>query len=88
MKTKIELQKKYKNKLQKIGCDIQYSGFTCGTCFFHKKPNLNNNHWRVMLYIRGDYTFKNVLKDIVEKQDIEKYILEILEDYGVRNGNI
>ena len=79
-KTKKQLQQKYLKQLQKIGCDIQHKGFTCGTCFFAHNPNLNNNHWRTILYIRGDYTYKDTLKGIIDKKDIEKYVLEILED--------
>ena len=59
---------------------MQYKGFTCGTCFFDEKPNLTNNHWRVLLYMRGDCTYKDSLKGFVDKKDIEKYIIEILNE--------
>ena len=80
MKTKKELQKIYRNKLKLIGCSIQHTGFTCGTCFFEEKPEWNNLHWRVNLYIRGDHTYEQALKGHVEKKDIEKYLKEIIED--------
>ena len=50
---------------RKTGCKIQYNGWTCGTCFFTISKKLNNEHWRAVLYYRGDYTLKDVerLKD-------------------------
>lgn len=78
MKTKKELQKIYRNKLKQIGCSIQHTGFTCGTCFFGEKPHLNNLHWRVNLYIRGDYPY-NDLKNYVKKEDIETLLKEIIK---------
>ena len=37
-------------------CDIQHDGWTCGTCFFHISPELNNQDWQAVLLIRGDYS--------------------------------
>ena len=37
------------------GCRIQHDGWPCGTCFYAISPKLNNNHWRAVLAIRGDY---------------------------------
>ena len=78
--SKKELQKLYYKELQKIGCRVQYRGFSCGTCFFAEKKGLNNKHWRVVLYLRGDHTFKESLEGYVKKEDIERYVIEILNN--------
>lgn len=68
----------FKRKLkQKTGCAIQHNGWTCGTCFFTISKTLTNEHWRAVLFYRGDYTLKDVERE--EEWDYEKLIKEVWE---------
>lgn len=44
-------------------CAIQYTGWTCGTCFFGLYKKLTNADWQSLLYFRGDYK-KNDLDNL------------------------
>jgi len=70
----------FRNLLRdKGGCAIQYTGWTCGSCFFAINDKLNNKDWQTILYYRGDYKKKdldNLPKDT--KGRIER-IIKILK---------
>jgi len=40
---------------KKVGCDVQYDGWPCGTCFFSIDESLTNQDWQALLFYRGDY---------------------------------
>ena len=57
---------------KKTKCDIQYDGWTCGTCFFSLNEKLNNKDWQTILFLRGDYSAKdldNLPKNIPRQLD-------------------
>lgn len=40
---------------KKVGCNIQYDGWPCGTCFLAISKKLTNADWQNVLLLRGDY---------------------------------
>ena len=42
------------------GCNIQHTGYPCGTCFFAMSDELTNEDWQALLYFRGDYKKKDL----------------------------
>jgi len=60
------------------GCEVQYNGWTCGTCFYPlmdsmkiPKP-LQHSFWKIVLAVRGDYDDMDWAK--AEKEDLLKAI--------------
>lgn len=52
MRNREELKKKL---YEKTGCDMQYDGWCCGTCFFSLSDDFDNQDWQTLLFYRGDY---------------------------------
>ncbi len=76
-------KKEFKKKLkERTSCSIQHNGWTCGTCFFSISKKLTNDHWRAVLYFRGDYTKEEIEADEsweYNKEKIDKWIKEVWE---------
>ena len=58
------------------GCNIQHTGWTCGTCFFAISDKLTNKDWQTVLYVRGD-TKKSELHNL--PNDIIKNTKKIIK---------
>lgn len=68
---KKEIKELIKVFADKTGCDIQYNGCPCNSCF-HSIDELNGTDfkhlcWLIILSLRGDYEFKETLKLIKEE---------------------
>lgn len=65
--------------LKHTGCDIQHTGWPCGTCFFAISEKLDNRDWQTVLFTRGDYAEADL--DNLPKSDksIEKRIDRIIK---------
>tara|TARA_R100001039_G_C1774972_1_gene64694 strand:- start:3 stop:239 length:237 start_codon:yes stop_codon:yes gene_type:complete len=49
-------RQEFKHKLRmETMCGIQYTGWSCGTCFFTMSETLTNSDWQNLLLYRGDY---------------------------------
>ncbi len=68
----------FKRKLKaRTMCIIQHNGWTCGTCFFSMSKNLTNEHWRAVLFYRGDNTLKELERG--KDWDHKKLLMEVWE---------
>lgn len=85
---KIKISKReFKRKLaDKTFCAIQYTGWTCGTCFYGISKKLNNRDWNALLLYRGDYKLKDTNQWLEEKgekpftkEEIKERIIKIWE---------
>jgi hypothetical protein len=67
MKTKksIDIKKLIEVFADKTGCNIQFNGCPCNTCF-HSIENVDFRHivWLILLGLRGDYEEKEILDEI------------------------
>jgi len=71
-------KREFKRKLkEKTLCDIQHNGWTCGTCFFAISEELNNEHWKSVLFYRGDYTLEEMEMD--KSWDYKSLLEEVWE---------
>ena len=71
-------KREFKRKLkEKTLCDIQHNGWTCGTCFFAISEELNNEHWKAVLFYRGDYTLEEMEMD--KSWDYKSLLEEVWE---------
>jgi len=49
-------RQEFKHKLRmETMCGIQYTGWSCGTCFLTMSDTLTNSDWQNLLLYRGDY---------------------------------
>ena len=70
--------------LNATGCDIQHTGWPCGTCFFYISKDLTNKDWQTLLWFRGDYKeedLDNLPKTQIERNEILEKIYKIAKEY-------
>jgi len=65
----------------KSGCEMQHTGWTCGTCFFSISKDLDNKEWQTVLFVRGDY---DLFEEVTDRKqyfldDISKDPSELAE---------
>jgi hypothetical protein len=81
MISKAQLKKALYRKTQ---CNIQHTGWPCGTCFFGVlSRKMTNQDWQALLLFRGDY--KRTDLDNLPK-DIGKSILKIYRECGGKDA--
>jgi len=72
--TKTEMKKELVGAT--YGCNVQHTGWPCGTCFFAMSKRLTNQDWQAILLFRGDYK-KEDLKNL--PNDINKSLEKVLK---------
>lgn len=64
------------------GCEAQYDGWPCGTCFFSIDESLTNRDWQTVLWYRGDYTEEDLdnLPSLAVREGILEDMFSMLKD--------
>jgi len=51
----------------KSSCQMQYNGCPCNTCFHSTDADFKHICWLIVLYLRGDYSEKDIINSIKEE---------------------
>jgi len=62
-----EIKKLIKLFADKTKCNIQFNKCCCNSCFHNIDADFTHICWLIMLYLRGDYDFKQIHKGIKDE---------------------